>query len=274
MQTRTYIAISLALAIGGTFAAASTVRAQTHDAATAVAPTRAGPRLSEIPDAELAAMRGRFMIGSNTVAYFGVTMASTWVTASGQQLSGSVVIGMHFGPDGQIPVITFTPTMNIMQGTPLPAIPADGVTRSVDGSGLANINGLVQGIQIAGDGNRAVNVTSLRISSGTDDTGMDVATSTTQAFDSETSADDARVAVAFDPAQGVSLTLGVDGQGLVSQWIRSGSVGQLVQITSDGQSVNNQLSLDLVLGGQMASIQAMRAASQALLQARMNGSGG
>lgn len=179
----------------------------------AAAPTPAGKLLVEIPDPELAAMRGRFMIGNNAVAYFGVTMASSWTTASGQQLDGSVVLGMQFGPDGQMPVITFTPTMNIVQGTPVLLTPTDPVTRSVDGSGLANVNGLVQGIQIAGDGNRAVNVTALRVTDGAAPGGDDGSTS--GPFDAHMDSNGARVGIAFDPSRGVSLTLGVAGQGLV-----------------------------------------------------------
>ncbi|MBN8735597.1 MAG: hypothetical protein J0H27_04965 [Xanthomonadales bacterium] len=271
MQTRTFL--NLTLAIGAAFGVATHGLATERDAA-ATLPAPARSALSEIPDPELAAMRGRFVIGNNTVAYFGVTMASSWTTVGGQELNGSVVLGMHFDHGDQTPVITFTPTMNIVQGTPLPATHTDGGTRSVDGSGLANVNGLVQGIQVAGDGNRAVNVTVLRVGQGTDGSTRDATASATAPFDSQVSSGDARVAVAFDPGKGVSLVLGVNGQGLVSQWIRSGSVGQLVQLTSDGQSVNNQLRLDLVLGGAAQSNQALRAASQALLQSRLVGTGG
>src|SRR5574337_71499 len=151
MQTRTFL--NLTLAIGAAFGVATPGLAKEQDAAaTPRAPARSA--LSEIPDPELATMRGRFVIGNNTVAYFGVTMASSWTTVGGQELNGSVVLGMHFDPGDQTPVITFTPTMNIVQGTPLPAIHMDGGTRSVDGSGLANVNGLVQGVQVAGHGNR------------------------------------------------------------------------------------------------------------------------
>lgn len=271
MQTRTFI--SFTLAIGAALGATSSAYALTWPEH-AVTARQAAPMLREIPDPELATMRGRFMLGNNTVAYFGVTMASSWATSSGQVLNGSAVLGMQFGDKGQAPVVTFTPTMTIVQGTSLPATGADNATRSVDGSGLANVDGLVQGIQVAGDGNRAVNVTALRIGHATDGVATGSATSTSGAYDAETSSDGALVAIAFDPARGVSLTLGVDGQGLVSQWIRSGSVGQLVQLTSDGQSVRNQLQIDLALDAAGTSNAAMQAASQALLQSRLVSPGG
>ncbi len=42
------------------------------------------------------------------------------------------------------------------------------------------------------------------------------------------------------------LLLQVDGQGLVQQWIRNGSVGQGIALTGDGQIASNQLRLELV----------------------------
>jgi hypothetical protein len=268
MKNRTLTPLTLAVA---TLAVAGTGHAATPYAEAATRPAQATPMLREIPDPELAAMRGRFMLGSNTVAYFGVTMASSWVTASGQALTGNAVLGMHFDT-GSTPVVTFTPTMNIVQGAPLPATSPSGGVRSVDGSGLTNVNGLMQGIQVAGDGNRAINVTALRVSQGTGGAGAMGSAGT--ASDTQLSSGDAHVAIAFDPAQGVEMTLGIAGQGLVSQWIRNSSVGQLVQLTADGQSVSNQLQLNLVLGGTAAaSTQALRAASEALLQARAIGPG-
>lgn len=268
MNNRTLTQLTLTLVVA--LAAAGGGHAATAYTETTAQPAQATSMLREIPDPELATMRGRFIIGSNTVAYFGVTMASSWVSASGQALTGNAVLGMHFDT-GSTPVVTFTPTMNIVQGTPLPAGPSESV-RSVDGSGLANVNGLLQGIQVAGDGNRVVNVTALRVSQGTG--GAGATGSAGAASDTQLSSGDARVAIAFDPAKGVEMTLGIAGQGLVSQWIRNSSVGQLVQLTSDDQSVSNQLQLNLVLGGTAAaSTQALRAASEALLQARAIGPG-
>ncbi|TAN08338.1 MAG: hypothetical protein EPN38_02300 [Rhodanobacteraceae bacterium] len=271
MHTRTHK--SLTLAIVATLLAAGGGYATAASAAPAVPSNRTASMLQEIPDPELATMRGRFIIGSNTVAYFGVTMASSWVTSSGQTLTGAAVLGMHFGA-GSTPVITFTPTMNIVQGAAIPAASPGGVVRSVDGSGLASVNGLLQGIQVAGDGNRAVNVTSLRISQGADTGSAAAAAPASAPGTMQMTSGDARVAIAFNPDDGVEMTLGIVGQGLVSQWIRNSGVGQLVQLTADGQSVSNQLQLNLVLGSAAASSQALHAASAALLQARAVGAGG
>ncbi|TAN08342.1 MAG: hypothetical protein EPN38_02335 [Rhodanobacteraceae bacterium] len=268
------ISLTLALALGAALAAASAGHAQALPTMTG-APASAPSPLQLIPDPELSAMRGRFMLGNSTVAYFGVSMTSSWITTSGQALNGGVTLGMNFSDGGTgAPQITFTPTMNIVRGTPALPGNADTATRSVDGAGLANVNGLMQGIQVAGDGNRARNVTALKVTHGQAGPAANHSTANSAPFATQLSADDAQVAITFDPARGLSLSLGVKDQGLVSQWIRSGSVGQLVQLTADGQSVQNQLQLDLVLNDAGLRNPALQDASRALLQSRGLGAGG
>lgn len=272
MKTRTHI--TLAAAIGIALAAASTGHAQALHGVTP-APAPAGSLLQQIPDPELSAMRGRFLIGNSSVAYFGVGMTSSWITASGQSLHGGVTLGLHFADsDANAPRITFTPTLNIVQGTPTLPGNAGEATRSVDGSGLANVNGLLQGIQVAGDGNLARNVTALKVTRGHAGPNAHTPAANGTPFAEQLSADGAQVAVTFDPAHGVSLSLGVKDQGLVSQWIRTGNVGQLVQLTADGQSVQNQLQLDLVLHDAGSRNPALHDASRALLHARAFAPGG
>ena len=48
------------------------------------------PRLQEITDAELAAMRGRYTLAGNAVAWFGVSLISQWHSADGQQLNAAL----------------------------------------------------------------------------------------------------------------------------------------------------------------------------------------
>ena len=50
----------------------------------------AGSGLEEIPDDELGDMRGRYVVSDTSVAWFGVTMISTWQTSSGQILQGQL----------------------------------------------------------------------------------------------------------------------------------------------------------------------------------------
>ena len=58
-------------------------------------------------------------------------------------------------------------------------------------------------------------------------------------------AGDARAVASFD-GNAAQLRLNIEGQGAVQQWMRSGSVGQSIQLMADGQQVSNRLQIDLV----------------------------
>ena len=48
--------------------------------------------LTELTDEEMGDMRGRYTVSNNTVAWFGVTMVSTWQNQAGQQLTSSMKV--------------------------------------------------------------------------------------------------------------------------------------------------------------------------------------
>lgn len=200
-----------------------------------------GTGLHELADTELNAMRGRYTVDDHTVAWFGVTMISTWQTASGQLLQGTLAFGMDFGNGKGQPTLNFTPSVTLTKADAPVPMPATG-TRSVDGSGLANVGGLLQSVQVAGDGNLASNVARLTIRDGNAPATTGRATGTGGASVSD---GNASVSVGFD-GQSAGVQLSIDGQGTVQQWIRNGSLGQSVQLAADGQSVSNRLEIDLV----------------------------
>lgn len=200
-----------------------------------------GTGLHELADTELNAMRGRYTVDDHTVAWFGVTMISTWQTASGQLLQGTLAFGMDFSNGQGQPTLTFTPSVTLTKADAPVPMPATG-TRSVDGSGLANVGGLLQSVQVAGDGNLASNVARLTIRDGQAPSSTGSGTGTGGASLSD---GDASVSVGFD-GQSAGVQLSIDGQGTVQQWIRNGSLGQSVQLAADGQSVSNRLEIDLV----------------------------
>ncbi|MBP1475274.1 hypothetical protein J7I44_13250 [Frateuria sp. MAH-13] len=202
-----------------------------------------GAGLHELADTELNAMRGRFTVDDHTVAWFGVTMISTWQTASGQLLQGTLAFGMDFGNGKGQPTLTFTPSVTLTRADAPVPMPATG-SRSVDGSGLANVGGLLQSVQVAGDGNLASNVTRLTLRDGHAPTVSGTGTGTGTGGVS-LSDGDASVAVGLD-GQSAGVRLSVEGQGTVQQWIRNGSLGQSVQLAADSQSVSNRLEIDLV----------------------------
>jgi len=207
--------------------------------------SKPGKGLHEIPDPELNLMRGRYTVGGNAVAWFGVTMVSTWQTSTGQNLQGTMALGMDF-TKGSTPKVSFTPSVNITDANaPLP----DVAGRSIDGSGLNNVTGVSQSVQVAGDDNRASNVMHLNVrNDGVVPTGAGTVAGNATAQSAGASA------VASFDGNAARLQLSIEGQGAVQQWLRSGSVGQSIQLTSDGQVVNNRLQIDLVrqsLGGNL-----------------------
>src|SRR5690554_4471543 len=176
------------------------------------APARPGSGLTEIPDAELGLMRGRFAVGDNQVLWFGVSMISSWQTTGGQLLQGRLDIGFDFR-NGD-PVVSFTPNVVLTdERAPMP-VPAGH--RTVDSAGLANVNGLVQGVQVAGDGNSASNVTSLTLRDGDAPAMPGSGGATPGALSAASGA--ATANVQFDDS-GASVMLEVAGHGAAEQWI-------------------------------------------------------
>lgn len=197
---------------------------------------KAGKGLKEIPDPELGLMRGRYTVGGNNVAWFGVTMVSQWQAANGALLQGALTLAMDFRK-GNKPQVSFQPSVMVTAAdAPLP----DTTGRSIDSSGLANANGLVQSVQIAGDGNAARNEVALTVRDGQVPVFADggVRSASVQH-------DGALATASFDDNQ-ARLTLQLEGVGAVQQWIRNGSVGQSVALAGDGQQVSNRLQIELV----------------------------
>lgn len=217
-----------------------------------------GNGITEISDEEMAGMRGRYTVGDNTVAWFGVSMVSTWQTATGQVLESTMKVAMDFSHGGNTPKVTFTPTVNITAADAPDPKPAAAATtavaattptaepqRSTDASGLRNVSGLVQSVQVAGDSNAATNNTQLTVRDGAVPDTPSSAGGLAGSGGASTS--DGAASASSTYANGTAgVLLMIAGQGQVQQWIRSGSVGQSIQITGDAQQISNRLQLDLV----------------------------
>lgn len=245
--------------------------------------------VQEVSDEELGNMRGRYTIDNNTVAYFGVSMISTWHSNTGQTLQSSLAINMNLS--GKTPQITFVPTVTITAANaPLPvsgSAIASSVNRSVSGLGLANVGGMVQSVQVAGDDNLANNQTSLVISDSGSAAGNAPATSggnqspasssvaggnstvvgnTTMPNHAAISSNGANASASYDNGL-AQVALNITGEGNVRQWIENGSLGQTVQLTADDQTVSNLLQINLVRQAIAANTQISQSAAQSVAQA-------
>ena len=225
----------------------------------------AGVGLQEIPDSELNLMRGRYTVGGNAVAWFGVSMISTWRDASGQRLEGMLTLGMDFRKGGT-PTVSFTPSVSI---TASDAALPDAANRHIDAAGLANVSGLTQSIQVAGDANAARNVLHLNVR---DDGVVPVGVGGDGSGTASASVGGASAVAGFDGAD-ARVALTVNGQGSVEQWMRSGSVGQSIQLMADGQQVGNRLQIDLVRQSIGVNAPLVQNVAQAITLARGVGGG-
>ena len=204
--------------------------------------------LTELSDAEMGDMRGRYTVSSNTVAWFCVTMVSTWQTQDDAQLQSRLTVTMDASRPGK-PQVTFQPHVSITAIDAPPPVP-DG-QRSIDSSGLANVTGVVQGVQVAGDGNVAHNVA--RITVRDRPSAQDRTTATpgdgSPAMEASTVAVatvSGMNAVARIEENAARVLLRIDGQGAVEQWIGSNGMGQTIQLAADGQKASNWMELDVV----------------------------
>ena len=225
-----------------------------------------------VSDSTLDSMRGRFITGAGQILYFGVEMLSTWHSPDGRVLSGSALLSFDFSKG--MPQVTFVPTVSIVQGSGSGVL-VDTTGRSIDASGLANVSGIAQGIQIVGDHNSAGNSTELHVTTTLPaGAGAGIAGNAGNAALTE---GDASASVALQP-DSMAVTLGMDGQGSLRQVIRgdvsgSGSVLQTVSLLGDGHDVGNQLRITLVQPSTGTALQLQQnvALSLGLLQGLRSG---
>ncbi|MGC1547881.1 MAG: hypothetical protein WA777_05080 [Rhodanobacter sp.] len=208
--------------------------------------------VQEVSDEELSTMRGRYTVGNNTVAWFGVSMISSWQSSTGQLLQSTLTVGMNF--TGKQPQITFVPTVTITPANaPLPAVgtqtstantTANNLGRNVSGLGLTNVGGVVQSVQVAGDNNLASNQTNLTITNGNAPP-SNASNNTVTTGSVTTTSNGASATASYDDGL-AQVLLNITGEGNVRQWVQNGSLGQTVQLTADNQIVSNLLQVQLV----------------------------
>jgi len=224
-----------------------------------------GSGLVELTDEEMGDMRGRYTVDTNTVAWFGVTMVSTWQNQAGQQLTSQLKITMDVSQPEQ-PKVTFQPHVSITHVDAPSPVPSG--QREIDNAGLANVNGMVQSVQIAGDGNVASNTARVSLRESDEPPSAspqvaDVAASTSTAL--ATASAPGMSAVASLEGNAARVLLQIDGQGAVEQWISGSGMGQTIQLAADSQQASNWLELDLVR--HPAQTQARSALGQNVAQA-------
>ena len=239
--------------------------------------------LTELTDEEMGDMRGRYTVSNNTVAWFGVTMVSTWQNQAGQQLTSTMKVTMDARTPDK-PVVRFQPHVSITTVDVAPPSP-DG-QREIDNAGLANVTGVTQSIQVAGDDNAAHNVAQVTVrdqvptGEGAAPAGAEPAASADvvpaiavpdpvalQATIATASAAGMNAVAQLD-GNAARVLLQIDGQGAVEQWINRSGMGQTIMLSSDGQTASNWMELDIVRNTSQARAGVAQNVAQAIALSR------
>ncbi|KRP54652.1 hypothetical protein [Pseudomonas poae] len=198
----------------------------------------------ELKDAEMADLRGRYVMPGRIVS-FGIVMSSTWTNAAGATVTGSAAM--------QVNASTVTPQFYVQisgnDGTGGGRQP-EGSGTVTGGAGLGTGQGVVQSVRAAGDGNTATNGVDINVSknglapanyaqSGQALLAGQPVTGGTAAGQVTVSANNGGLQMALQASS---------NQGNVVQQIGAGNVLQGTVIQGNGNAVNNLTQLNVVMG--------------------------
>ena len=207
-----------------------------------------GAGISLLTNPEMSDLRGRYTVSHNQVLYFGVEMASTWKTQDGQQLQGGARLNLDFSGPGR-PQVSFTPTVSI-SSTQSRGETADTSRRTVSASGVGNVSGLGQSIQVAGDFNQATNTLGVRV---LDKAPEDLPASGVSQSLRVTNTRGGEVSSVLNK-EGATVTLSLKGQGVVQQSIRGVIAGgsgqgafQSIKTLGDFHTITNRMQLSVLM---------------------------
>ena len=108
----------------------------------------------EISDAEMSALRGRYILPEGIVN-FGVTMSTSWRNSSGATIGAQVNLTVN----NLAANLTVTPLYSIGNGN----LPTVGPGQIIGGQGLNNVQGISQSVRTAGDYNNGENYVDVNI---------------------------------------------------------------------------------------------------------------
>lgn len=231
----------------------------------------------EVPDHELATMRGRFVSRGRPV-YFGLYMQSQWNDVSaGMSISFNLQKDLTSAPVAQVET-TFSEYGAV--GEP---VLAAGANVTVDIGGLRTTEGVAQAVTVAGHANLARNDTDVVLHIGQPDTlvpdeplvGL-LETTTATSGSMTQSYEDGTVATALVSANELGLQIEAPGGGSAKQLVRSSNLAngtglfQTIQIDGAHHSVNNLLGLTAIFeaidnGAVVSNRSGFRQALQGLL---------
>lgn len=205
-----------------------------------------------VSDAELSAMRGRFVEGRD-VTFFGVVMRTDWGQSGGHDFTMEMHINIDMSQQRFKPRMTMYHSRDIGERNNHQQ-EAAGLENVTDNGALESISGVVQNIQVAGDSNTVHNDVQWTVTDNSEpmetapEALVELSSSGTQ---SHTNGDGVTTQVSVD-AEGIGYQVDVPEVGSVSQRITKtqlsgGSILQSTQLDSNLNQVLNQIGLTVEL---------------------------
>lgn len=208
------------------------------------------PGMRVVPDPALAVMRGKYVASTRQVVYFGVQMQSNWDVPNGTMLNAGANFTVNLTTS--TPEVSFTPTAGYVPGGTAYE-PTDTTGRTITSSGVANVSGVTQTVQLTGDYNSTKNVARITFLS---DVPVDDALAgdiTSASFEYNDGGVPMSGYSALDDNAAV-VHLQVEGQGVTEQSIRGAildsagkGVSQTIVALGDRHRISNQLELGVVV---------------------------
>lgn len=192
----------------------------------------------ELSDAELAQLRGRYILPNNIIS-FGVTMSTLWQNSAGQVIGAQ--INLNISGQSQ-PNLTIT---SIQQNVASGSTSSGNSGQVIGGAGLDAVNGIVQSVRAAGDLNVGRN--DLRINLSHSGNATPAQGDAWQAGGYEFGNAVGTVSIqALNGGLRIALQAS-DGQGFAQQQIGGGSLAQHANISGSLNQVRNLAALDVAL---------------------------
>ncbi len=245
MKTTFAASFGLAILLCGLPAAADVATVATNAAFTS--PTTPD---QIVGDDRLATQRGKFVPDGNdagqlagSIVYFGLDMTTTWTTGGPNPTAYRADMNVRLDlSDAQTPKIDIVDTSS-QHGVAISLVNAPSASDhsapsqpgTIAGVAGGNASGILQAIQIAGNGNAVTNGASLEISTVTPSLVVASANGSTTCS-----------ACSFDtsPAH-LGVTIALPGGNSASQVLGANGIAQNAQVTSDANAVANALHLAL-----------------------------
>ena len=195
----------------------------------------------ELKDAEMAELRGRYVMPGRIIS-FGIVMSSTWTNAVGDNITGTA--NMHIDKTTITPQFYVQTTGSTGTGTR----PNTGTGNVVGGAGLGSGQGVTQSVRTAGDGNAAYNTVGINVENGVtpannQQSGQVLVAGGTVTGDSAAG----RVSVSANSG-GVQMAIQANhNQGNSLQQIGAGNVLQGTVLTGNSNLVRNITQINVVM---------------------------